>query len=272
MSVGEAGHRIGEYSAGAEASLIDVRIPTGSMGIFDRLPKRTAPESSAILAAGLRHHATRSYGRAGKEFIKALVSDVTADKAMFQDCVDRRMRRFLKRIDVSENDLYLRPAAGQFALAYAAGLLAIDYGVVPWSCGLVFSAVRRLYRQTARARGNGGQAVTAATKLLARLPTLAKSAPDLADRSQAIDPDAAMLQLLHSDGTPLLAIRPEAFRTLVGSSVSEQAVAAELETRGVLIPRGNGRRTRQLRLPGVKARRGYYCLRLSSAQSSLSTA
>jgi len=70
---------------------------------------------------------------------------------------------------------------------------------------------------------------------------------------------AKALLLLHSDGSSLLAIRPEIFRALVGPRVSAQA--AELERRGDLIPQSNGRRTRQLRVPGFERRRDYYCLR-----------
>ena len=74
------------------------------------------------------------------------------------------------------------------------------------------------------------------------------------------------MRVLHTDGQPLLAIRPETFKNLVGPEVSEKAVAAALEEQGVLVPRGKGRRIRELRFPGVKARRGYYCLRLSPAK------
>jgi len=113
----------------------------------------------------------------------------------------------------------------------------------------------------------GHDAVQAAvTKIIERLPGLAKQALDATKRSRLIDPKAlaaaSALRLRHSDGRRLLAIRPDRFRELIGTAVSEKAVAAALEQQGVLVARSNGRRTRELRLPGVKSRRVFYCLSL----------
>jgi hypothetical protein len=111
---------------------------------------------------------------------------------------------------------------------------------------------------------------TAVAKILDRLPSLAKGALNASTCKRAGDQkavaSASVVRVLHTDGQPLLALRPAAFKDLIGAGVSEKAVAAALEQRGMLIPRGNGRRTRELRLPGSNVRRGYYCLRLSPAK------
>jgi hypothetical protein len=110
---------------------------------------------------------------------------------------------------------------------------------------------------------------TAVAKILDRLPSLAKGALNAnackGARDQKAVASASIVRVLHTDGQPLLALRPAAFKDLIGAGVSEKAVAAALEQRGVLIPRGNGRRTRELRFPGSNMRRGYYCLRLPPA-------
>jgi hypothetical protein len=107
----------------------------------------------------------------------------------------------------------------------------------------------------------------AVAKILDRLPGLAKGSLNASTckrvRDQKAVASAAIVRVLHTDGQTLLALRPAAFKDLIGAGVSEKAVAAALEQRGLLIPRGNGRRTRELRLPGSSVRRGYYCLRLS---------
>jgi hypothetical protein len=104
----------------------------------------------------------------------------------------------------------------------------------------------------------------AVTKIINRLPGLAKHALDATKRRRLIDQKAlaaaSALRVRHGDGRRLLAIRPDRFRDLIGAAVSEKAVAAALEQQGVLVARSNGRRTRELRLPGVKARRVFYCL------------
>ena len=111
---------------------------------------------------------------------------------------------------------------------------------------------------------------TAVAKILDRLPSLAKGALNASTckhaRDQKAVASASIVRVLHTDGQPLLALRPAAFKALIGAGVSEKAVAAALEEQGVLVPRGKGRRMRELRFPGVKARRGYYCLRLSPAK------
>ena len=118
---------------------------------------------------------------------------------------------------------------------------------------------------------SGDQGIeTAVAKILDRLPSLAKGALDGRNRTRPLDPkavaSASVVRVLHTDGQPLLAVRPETFKNLIGPEVSEKAVAAALEQRGVLVPRGKGRRIRELRFPAVKARRGYYCLPLSPAK------
>jgi hypothetical protein len=111
---------------------------------------------------------------------------------------------------------------------------------------------------------------TAVAKIIERLPKLAKHAVDLSKRKHRVDAKAAalasVLRIKHRNGERLLAVRPTALTEMIGSAVSEKAVAAELEKRDVLVPRSNGRRTRELRLPGGNVRRSYYCLRLSPAK------
>jgi hypothetical protein len=109
---------------------------------------------------------------------------------------------------------------------------------------------------------------TAVGRILARLPKLAKLAIDISKRKHRVDwkaaASASVLRIVHTNGARLLAVRPAALKKIIGGMVPEKAVAAELEKQGVLIPRGNGRRTRELRFPAGNVRRSYYCLRLSA--------
>src|SRR5205807_2444184 len=93
-------------------------------------------------------------------------------------------------------------------------------------------------------------------------------------RKHRVDANAAAsasaLRIKDTNGEQLLAIRPAAVKKMIGSVVSENAVTAALEKQGVLVSRSNGRRTRELRLPGLKTRRSYYYLRLSPHDSAQS--
>src|SRR5271170_7143743 len=53
---------------------------------------------------------------------------------------------------VDRDDSYEVRVAKRFALAYAAALLAISYGVVRWNPRLVFRCVRRIYRRAQQQR------------------------------------------------------------------------------------------------------------------------
>jgi hypothetical protein len=76
-----------------------------------------------------------------------------------------------------------------------------------------------------------------------------------------------VLLTTHSDGSALLAVRPDFFRSITGSKVAAPAVARYLEQQGILVGRSNGRRTRQVRIPGATKRRDFYCLKLDRVQA-----
>jgi hypothetical protein len=147
--------------------------------------------------------------------------------------------------------------------------LAIDYGVVPWRRSLVRRSIIHVYRATHPSPLKTDPISAAVESVLNRLISPGEPVVDLTNRHRPIKPKIAekapILKVLHSDGSPMFAIQPAYFEQLVGQTVSVQDVAQRLEQMGALIPRGHGRRTRQVRIPGVTARRGYYCLRLPSS-------
>jgi hypothetical protein len=116
-------------------------------------------------------------------------------------------------------------------------------------------------------QGSNKAVQIAVAKIIERLPKLAKHAVDLCKRKHRVDAkaaaSAAVLRIRDTSGERLLAVLPAALKQMIDAAVSESEVTAELEKQGILVPRGNGRRTREVRLPGLKTRRSYYCLRLS---------
>jgi putative DNA primase/helicase len=246
--------------AGEEARLIDVPVPARPAGIFDRLPRRKPTLTSGLLAEKLREAAAQTYGTAGRAYVEALVADCGADERALRKRLSLGCQRFLHKARVDMDDAYAVRFAKRFALAYAAGLLAIDYGIVPWKRSLLWRCVRRVYREAISIRASAPDPLeSVVSNILTRLPQLAADAVDIKDPKKARS--ASMLRLTRN-GQQVLALRSSAFKQLVGSGVSEKTVAAELERRRVLVPRNNGRRTCQVSVPGTKKRRDYYCLRL----------
>jgi hypothetical protein len=102
---------------------------------------------------------------------------------------------------------------------------------------------------------------------MAQLTEIANAAPRLKDaaRSSDAEPPAVRTRI---DDKPVIAVRSEHLKELIGSIASEKAVAAALDAQGILI-RHRRSRTRQLTIPG-KGRRRYYCLRLPTHENKAS--
>jgi putative DNA primase/helicase len=252
---------------GEEVRFIDVPVPAKPTGVFDRLPRRRPAQTSGVVAKRLEKWAARTYGVAGKTYLEKLVADCGANRRALRNRLYRYRQRFLQKIGVDADDGYADRFAKRFALTYAAGLLAIDYGIVPWKRSLVGRCVRRVYRQAMSMRSSADESLEGAVaKVLGHLPRLLKHAVDIKKCTRREGRRAAEsespLRLVHTDGHPLIALRPAVLKKIIGTAIPDKAVAAELERRGLLISRGKRRRTRQVRVPGVAERHGYYCLRL----------
>jgi putative DNA primase/helicase len=248
----------------SDALVIDIPISTRPTGVFDRLQTPSVEQQQKLIER-LRKSSLSQYGTAGATFVQHVVRAVGNDELKFKKRLSRRMTEFFERVQVDVGDAYELQFAKRFALAYAAGTLASEYDLVPWHRDLIKRSIRRCYWRALDHRTGPRQAIKAAADALIRRLQGTGDIADLRDPSRPIDlkfaERAKALLLPHDDGSSLLAIRPEVFRSLVGPKASAQHVAAELERRGYLIPRPNGRRTRQVRVPGSGRRRDYYCLR-----------
>jgi len=257
---------------GEAVRLIDIPVPRRRTGIFDRLQKGATGRDSRLLAEALEQAAATYYGEAGKVFIKKLVQDVGNNHDGLTDRLAGSIDRFLAKSGVDSEDPYEVRFAKRFALAYAAGLLAIEYGVVPWSREIVYRSIGRVYYKTRSRTIRPVDPVQAAVKRVIRR-VRAANVVDLTAGGGQVNARRArrarVLLITHTDGLPLRAVRPDYFRSLVGPLVSSIKVAEELETRKLLIPRGNGgRRTRQIPIPESDQRQDRYCLRLPDPQTS----
>ena len=247
---------------GEEARLIDIPVPDGT-GILDRLPKATRGAARRQVIEDLKDACARSFGTAGQRFVEQLVQQFTKNPEELRLHLSRWIRLFLKKATVDLDDPYEVRFARRFSLAYAAAILAIGYEVVPWDPNLALRSIRRIYRRARGQRARTNNSVSMAAERVIR--RVCKATPINLDGVEKAErqPFASeeILQMRHLDGSTLRAIEPTFFRKLVGSAVSARAVADHLESEGILVPRPNGRRTRQIAVPGGTKRHDYYCLR-----------
>ena len=246
-------------------SLIQVPLPRQMIGIFDRFPENDGECAMQRFAERLRENAGRYYGAAGRAFIERLVAEAAENKIKLAAQIKGYADSFLalSRIEVNDGGQFQR--AQIFAVACAAGRLAIRYEILPWDRALLERSLVRCYRRALTRSVAPENAIGNAAARLIRRVRKTNHIVDLS-AAQGVDRDLAesarVLLTTHSDGSRLLAVRPDFFRSIVGRDVAAPAVARHLEDEGVLLGRPNGRRTRQLRIPGSDKRRDYYCLKL----------
>jgi hypothetical protein len=274
----------GEVSLGAQAKdgrlegeavrLIDIPVPDKKTGIFDRLESGATARDSRRLADALEQASATYYGVAGKVFLEKLVRDVESDQNGLTHRLGEGTNCFLNKSGVDLEDPYEVRFAKRFALAYAAALSAVRYEVVSWDKEIVYRSIRRVYRRARSATARPTDPLQAAVKQVIRRVRAAEVV-DLTAGLGQINPEwaarARVQLILHTDGKPLWAVLPNYFRKLVGPNADPRKVARELQQKGVLIPRSNGRLARERPIiPGSKNRRDRYCLRLPDIKDSSS--
>ena len=124
--VGEDGQQV---MAGQEARFVDIEADAGAgLGVFEELHGLDGGErfSDALKAAGNAH-----YGHAGRAFLRKLLDDVEGAKAQAR----QRMEAFAANAGVDGATSQVTRVAKRFALAAAAGEMAIAWGVLPWPEG-----------------------------------------------------------------------------------------------------------------------------------------
>lgn len=135
--------------------------------------------------------------------------------------------------------------------------------MISWDRALVHRSICRVYRRALHQRTWKSDPVQGVvTKIL--LKVRRAKFVDMRRTSPPIDPKTAekagILLITHSDGSSLYALRSDFFKSIVGPRISPKKVAKHLDRRDILIPRSETCRTQQVRIRGLKTRRGYYCL------------
>ncbi|MGR6331480.1 DUF927 domain-containing protein [Sphingomonas sp. XXL09] len=140
-----AGDAITGLASSAADRHISIRIPSERpYGIFERLPKK-CPDTAALtrhLSNRVQHH----HGVALRRFLDHLVGASSDNLGALQSLVSGHMNTFRTKAAGNRNDLCDAVITDTFALAYAAGEIAKQQGVLPdeWQIG---PATMRCYRR-----------------------------------------------------------------------------------------------------------------------------
>jgi hypothetical protein len=132
-SLDEMAQRCGaEIDDAHRGRLIDVPLASGEAGAFEILH---GFDSHGALSIELKNVARHHHGRAAREFLKQFAAELREDRPKLITWLHARRERHLKsvRARVASTTRDLERIHQKIATIYAAGALAIDYEILPWS-------------------------------------------------------------------------------------------------------------------------------------------
>jgi hypothetical protein len=120
--------------------MADIPLPRHGNGLDERLNGLADGEE---LSDVLQRRSRRYYGTPAREFIRNLVRDCEAARAL-KKFLNRERRAYRKVLTASAEAEGLKPlgrSSGRYATVFAAGSLASDYEIVPWTRKRILKAV-----------------------------------------------------------------------------------------------------------------------------------
>jgi uncharacterized protein (DUF927 family) len=229
--------------------------------VFDSLPQGVT--SSKRLAKRIERACRRNFGHPACEFVTHMV----AARGLTKRC-RQWMRAFCLKATIPEKP-WERRFAERFALTYAAGQLAIEWKIVPWSQQELLDAVLATYRAARSVVGLAKGREKSSDEIIADIRV------HLRDRSCIHDLRSTAR---HKGGGPTVedadgfikkdehgvyyVVKHAALERWVGKNVNLASLGRQLLDRGYLITekRSRGVATKQVQIPGIDGRRRYYCI------------
>lgn len=218
---------------GEEARFLDLPIPDSPTGIFDRLTetgRSNTPAEAAKLADSLNLASSQYFGTVSYAFIRHVVDNRNTVEQQVRD----RVSLFNKKLKVPGSG-WERRISSKFALAYAAGLLAIEAGILPWSNQLVRDCCIAAYRS---ARSHLKTEEDMAKMALTQLQQIAKDAIVIGSVKvpvlTASDVDAApAIRMKEAGKTVRILVNVSTFRTIGDKAVRDMLIQ-QLDDTGIL--------------------------------------
>ena len=157
QKMGEAGKRT---MAGLDVRLAHLPADAGAgLGVFQNLHGRA---SAAALAEELRKAALAHHGVAARAFLARLAHQRATEGAELRGVLDALRAKFIAEHVPADAAGQVRSVAGRFGLIGAAGELARDYEMLPWTEGESMRAAGACFKAWLAERGGAGAGEDAA--------------------------------------------------------------------------------------------------------------
>jgi len=227
---------------GAEVRMLNIEMDAGAgWGMFENLH---GASSADVFVAKLREAAQHHYGAPSSAYLANLVRDRTAANRMI-----RTARESLAQITPADAAGEVRRAADRFALIGAAGELATSLGAYWMAGGRRHRLRQAMLREWLRGRGTVGNSdvemgirqvrAFLATQGASRFQTMGRSSRggriDHEDEARIVRDRAGFRRRNRDTDETEYLIFKDTFRTKVCAGRDCQAVARELDRRGLLL-------------------------------------
>ncbi len=253
--IAEAGERV---RAGQMARLADVPADVGTgYGIFDTLHDFRGPGQ---LADHLKEAARNHHGTLAAAYLAKLTEDMSSDKASLMTLLEDEMDSFIELLEISESDGQVKRVAKRFALAAAAGELAIRYGLLDQEEGEFLLGVATCFEAWLEHRGTSGAIED--DQILSHIRHFIERYQNSRFESSLV-PDPSIKDLAGyikpfdrgpNENQTVFAFLPDVFKAEVCKGFSYKRCVETLKKNDLIVLDGDGRADKRVRIYGTPIR------------------
>lgn len=220
---------------GDQVRLFNIRVPSSKKGgIFDLIkggPEKRANRSIKLIAkleSGYQNH----HGHIIPRWVHYLMAEDRSQRVL------ELVEEFIKQIDPKNEGWEIR-FAHKFAYIYAAMMMGIEAGILPWRQSLPLCAARRCYRRARRAVMTEHDRFLEQARRLSRLLEQKGRVVDYNGRTPVVFTGRSLAIRYRKSGREKIGILDGALAEFAGSSASKEKFTAALLAFG-LIGEGHG--------------------------------
>lgn len=245
----------GRATAGQAVRVVDVPADAGrGHGLFEQLHRF---ENPAALADHLRRATAAYFGTAGHAFLAAVTRDIESATARLRET----RAAFVGARCPAGADGQVRRVAERFGLLAAAGELASELGVLPWSAGAALAGVERCFDAWLEERGTAGPGELAEGVEQVRSFFAAHGSARFEPMGNVTCemrvPNRAGWWRDDGTGRREWLVPPSVFKGELARGFDSKALASELVELGCLLPDEAGKTAQRVTIPGLGRLRVY---------------
>jgi uncharacterized protein (DUF927 family) len=252
VSLADKMAEIGKRSkAGQEVRLVDIPADAGAgQGAFEELH---GAASAGAFAEELRETTEQYYGAPIRRFLELLTARYAADPAGLTEVLRASRGEFLAAHLPENASGQVRSVCGRFALVAAAGSLATAFGITGWSDDEADRAAASCFRAWLERRGSAGDHDIEAgiRQVIAYIEAHGSSRFEGAwePTAERVINRAGFRR--RNDYKPWeYMVLPEQWRSEVAKGFDAPALARAMTERGLIIPAGDGKAAKPVKVPG----------------------